>query len=138
MASEVNSTMSNMKVDSITILKNAVCIYPVILNYNYDLTISASKVDMDFASMKKINTQTWCTDPDLRFALDRLTGVAYTYRDKNGAYVGKYEIKKSECLLIDLLDVSFKEKRIDNQRRNEVHSYVLSSFRSRTQLSVRI
>lgn len=53
MASEVNSTMSNMKVDSITIMKNAVCIYPVILNYNYDLTISASKVDMDFASMKK-------------------------------------------------------------------------------------
>lgn len=97
LASEVNAVMSNMQVDSITILRNAVCFPPATLNYYYDLTIVATEDDIDFAILKRNNTQTWCTDPNMRLLLDSLTSVAYTYRDKNGTYIGQYAIKKSEC-----------------------------------------
>ena len=97
LASEVNEPISNMQVDSITILRNAVCLPPATLNYYYDLTIVATKDDIDFAILKRNNTQVWCTDPNMRILLDSLTSVAYTYRDKNGTYIGRWSSRKSEC-----------------------------------------
>lgn len=96
-ANEINSTMSNMHVDSITILKNAICHRPSKLNYMYQMTVSATEDEVNFVGMRRKNIQTWCTDPDMRFLLERLSGVAYTYRDKNGIYIGEYGFKKSDC-----------------------------------------
>ena len=96
-ASEINATMSDMSVDAITILKNAVCHRPAKLNYMYEMKIIISRDKFDIQSLKSKNLQTVCTDPNMRFLLDRLSGVGYTYRDKNGSYIGEYEIHKSEC-----------------------------------------
>ena len=97
LANEINSTMSNTYVDSITILKNAICHRPSELNYFYQMTVSATKDDFNFVGLRRKNIQIWCTDPDMKFLIDRLSKVTYTYRDKNGSYIGEYGLTKSDC-----------------------------------------
>lgn len=96
-ANELNSTMSNMHVDSLTIFRNAICHSPSKLNYIYKMTISITKDEVNFAELRRKNIQSWCTDPDMKFLLDSLSGVAYTYYDKNGTYIAEYDLKKSDC-----------------------------------------
>lgn len=96
MASIINES-TPMNVDEVTILQNVVCTYPAEIMYNYNLTIPANPSDIDFSFLKKTILNSWCSDPNQIYLLERVSGIQYRYRNVNQTYLGDFRFSIDEC-----------------------------------------
>lgn len=99
-ASEINQSMANMRVDKITILKNCICTYDAHLHYMYIITENTSRnifekiMDQE---LKPIVINSWCTSPDMSELMKMLNSITYNYSSANGIFLGEYTIDESYC-----------------------------------------
>jgi hypothetical protein len=93
-ASTINKTCPIM-VDEDTRLDNSVALPGNIFQYNYTL-INYEREDLNPDTLRKYLEpgiiSTVATNPDLKIFRDHLTTMAYSYNDKNGAFVVKLSI----------------------------------------------
>lgn len=101
MAEEVNATTPT-RVDANTRLDNITAGPGARFTYNYTLISNASTEIDRTALMSHLTTKVKpgvCTSSDLKIFLDNKVTIGYSYRGRDGLFVGKLDIKPGDCSL---------------------------------------